>query len=64
MRLRGWLRRRGRGGVARCRGRKERKDVAFVRFLVVVVFDGVLLRKGILWIAFGKGVGCGIKTSA
>lgn len=50
--------------MARCRGRKERKDVPFVRFLLVVVFDGVLLRKGILWIAFGKGVGCGIKTGA
>lgn len=50
--------------MARCRGRKESKDVPFVRFLLLFILNGVLLRIGILRIAFGKGVACGIKTSA
>lgn len=52
MRLLGWLCRRGRGIMPRCRGRKVSKDVPFVRVLLFIL-DGVLLRKGILWISFG-----------
>ena len=47
--------------MSRCRGRKESKDVPLIRFLFLFIL--VLLRKGILWIAFGKGVACGIKTT-
>jgi len=38
--------------MPRCRGRKVSKDVPFVRVLLFIL-DGVLLRKGILWISFG-----------